>query len=411
MQGQHYDSLLVATPDEPTDVDSLIEALRERVRERRASGLYPEGLEHDLDSHFRRISTHRPATYELERLHEKHAALHRFAGFTPARIEVTSHVPGGSAMHALVGKVVSRQVAGVLAQMQEFALQVRDFLDELMVFVQHPHGHAHPDLLGQIEAILDRLTSYERTPDSDAPLALRELNRRIDELVARLEKREFRPWYSNERFEDEFRGTSDEIRERYADLASRFDGVTPVVDLGCGRGEFLELLAARGVEARGVEIDPRLVKSLLARGLDVDHADAVGWLRRAEDASLGGIALIQVIEHLSPQEVVDLVALAHRKVRSGGRVLVETLNPQSLYIYARAFYADPTHDNPVHPAYLEFLFREAGFSNVHIEWRSEPQNGERLRPIEGADDELNENIARLNTLLFGPQDYALVAVR
>src|SRR5687768_589791 len=107
--------------EERPDLDALIEQLRDKVRERRASGLYPEGLEHDLDSHFRRISAHRPAMYDPEPLHEKHAALHSFEGFTPARIDVASHVPGGSALHATVARIVSRQIAGVLAQMQDFA--------------------------------------------------------------------------------------------------------------------------------------------------------------------------------------------------------------------------------------------------------------------------------------------------
>ena len=81
---------------------------------------------------------------------------------------------------------------------------------------------------------------------------------------------------------------------------------------------------------------------------------------------LGGLTLLQVIEHLEPQEALDLVPLAARKVRPGGKVIVETANPQSVYALARSFHVDPTHVRPMHPAYLEFLFREAGFAEVEL---------------------------------------------
>ncbi len=98
--------------------------------------------------------------------------------------------------------------------------------------------------------------------------------------------------------------------------------------------------------------------------------------------------------------------------------MVETLNPQSLYIFARAFYADPTHDTPVHPAYLQFVLEQAGFSQIGIEWRSPPPTEERLRPLTVVDgpgddlvEQLNANLERVNAILFGPQDYAIIATR
>jgi len=90
------------------------------------------------------------------------------------------------------------------------------------------------------------------------------------------------------------------------------------------------------------------------------------------------------------------------------------VNPQSLYVFARSFYLDPTHVRPVHPAYLEFLFREAGFETVELDWRYPPREREVLKEIPGDDDatrQMNANIANLNALLFAPQDYALIATR
>jgi O-antigen chain-terminating methyltransferase len=112
--------------------------------------------------------------------------------------------------------------------------------------------------------------------------------------------------------------------------------------------------------------------------------------------------------------VIDLVALAADKVRPGGRVFLETVNPQSLYVFAHAFYLDPTHVRPVHPAYLAFLFREAGFAAVDIEWRSPPPPDDVLEEVRSEHTlpgAINANVKRLNQLLFAPQDYLLAAVR
>ena len=151
-----------------------------------------------------------------------------------------------------------------------------------------------------------------------------------------------------------------------------------MVDLGFGRGEFMELLTELGVTARGVEPDPQLVTSARGRGLDVEQGLAVEYLRGLEPGSLGGIVMIQVIEHLSPQHVIDFVGLAAEKLRPGGKVVLETVNPASLYTYARAFWVDPDHVRPVHPNFLEFLFREAEFAKLSIEYRSPVADSERL---------------------------------
>jgi SAM-dependent methyltransferase len=224
----------------------------------------------------------------------------------------------------------------------------------------------------------------------------------------------FQPWYSSERFEEAFRGSREEMQKRYCDLAERLVGFDPVLDVGCGRGEFLELLVGSGVDAQGVDIDGELVKSAADRGLSVEEEDALRYLRSLDDKALGGMSLIQVIEHFSAQEVVDFVALAADKVRPGGKVFVETVNPQSLYVFAHALFLDPTHMRPVHPAYLAFLFREAGFAAVDIEWRSPPPSDDVLEqaPGEGPIATVhNENVRRLNELLFAPQDYLIVAAR
>jgi O-antigen chain-terminating methyltransferase len=221
-------------------------------------------------------------------------------------------------------------------------------------------------------------------------------------------------WYGQDHFTAFFRGGSDDLRSRYAELAEQLIGCDPVVDLGFGRGEFMELLTELGVRVRGVEPDAQLVTSARGRGLEVEQGFAIEYLRRVEPASLGGIVMIQVIEHLSPQHVIDFVELAAEKLRPGGKVVIETINPSSLYTYARAFWLDPDHVRPVHPNFLEFLFREAEFAKIAIEYRSPVADAERLVPVPGDDPQtllINENFARIGSLLFGDQDYAVIATR
>jgi len=395
-----------ASGDAPT-VEELIDVLRERVAKRRAQGDYPENLEDDLDSHFRRIALRPPdESYDFQGLRSRlHAATPSFS-FSERRIDLGSRAPGGSQLHQSIAKVVGRQTQGVLAQMQVFADAVRELLFEFVDAIEAPQSHQHTDLMGRLDAVFERLASYERTP-SDPVLAQADIRKRLDALEAAEERRAFRPWYSSDRFEEEFRGERDELLQRYETLAARFDGCEPVVDLGCGRGEFLDLLSAAGVPARGVDIDPELVQKGRKRGVAMEQGDAVAWLRAAPERSLGGIAMIQVIEHLSPQDVVDVIALSAKRLKAGGRLIVETVNPQSLYVFAHAFYLDPTHHAPVHPSYLLFLCREAGFTHVEIEWRSPPPADDVLESpgsVEG-----DANVARLNQLLFAPQDYAIIA--
>lgn len=393
------------------DVDALIERLRANVAERRAKGHYPPGLEAELDDHFRRIVAHRAdAPFDMTLLRKHLAGVASTSHFGRHRIAMSTDIPGGDRLHRAVGKVVSRQVDGILQQVQEFATEVRGLLEALVAVVEDPGNHQHPGLVSQIDAVLDRLAAYERSP-LDSEVAVRDLRARTEALEDAERRRQFQPTYGNERFEDKFRGPRDDVIERYRDLASLFRDCAPVVDIGCGRAEFLELLGQVPVEAWGVEIDPALVKAGLDAGLDVRLGDALSELAGASDDSLGGIALMQVIEHLTAQEVVDLVALAAAKVRRGGKVIIETVNPQSLYVYAHAFYLDPTHGTPVHPAYLKFLFEEHGFHEVELRWRSPVPDGDLLEVPPGASDVEADNARRINELVFAPQDYAVIATR
>lgn len=392
------------------DVEALLEELRLTVEARRQEGFYPAGLEDDLAAHFRRIVRQR-VTPDLSRLDAAMARLRAVPGLSAERIPVESGVPGGAALHKTLARLVSRQTQGVLEQVEDLAAVLRSVADELSWAVRQASTHVHADLIGQIDALQERLSALERQPldDPSPAAALAELSRRLERLESMEAARRFRPPYAASEFESAFRGDEGEIKDRYRDLARRLEGCGPVLDIGCGRGEFMELLGEIGVDARGVELDPELAAAGQARGLDISTGDGLALLAEVPDGSLGGLVLVQVVEHLSQNQITQLVSLAADKIRPGGRAVIETVNPQSLYVFARAFYLDPTHSRPVHPSYLTFLFKRAGFQGLDIDWRSEPSIQESLQPVglEGVD----ENFSRINQILFGPQDYALIATR
>jgi O-antigen chain-terminating methyltransferase len=372
------------------------------VATRRESGEYPAGLEEEMTAHFRRILHLRRG---LQKPTDVDGALRAVAQALPmeaVRIPAASGLPGGEVFHKTVARLVRRQTEGALQQVQGFARPVQAALEALAAAVEELNRTIHVDLARSLDAIYERQAAQER-----AMTAAGITDRRVRAPG-------FQPWYSSERFEEAFRGTREEMFERYSDLAERLVDSSPVLDVGCGRGEFIELLARAGVEARGVDIDGELVKSAVELGLRVEEDEALRYLRELDNESLGGIVLIQVIEHFSAQEIVDFVALAADKIRPGGKVFVETVNPQSLYVFAHAMYLDPTHTRPVHPAYLAFLFREAGFASVDIEWRSPPPGDDALESVPGDASGAavqNENVRRLNELLFAPQDYLIAATR
>ena len=215
---------------------------------------------------------------------------------------------------------------------------------------------------------------------------------------------------------DSFRGSEAELRERQRRHVRHFEGRRDVLDLGCGRGEFLELLGAARVPARGVDLDAAMVARCRGRGLDAVRADALAHLEQQTEGSLGGIFAAQLVEHLTTARLTALLALAHSRLRSGGVLVIESRNPQSLTALA-SFHLDPTRVRAVHPLALEWIVNSLGFKAVELEY-GEPAAPERaLRPFPAAPapaDEVaawNEGAAHANDLLFGPQEYAIVARR
>jgi O-antigen chain-terminating methyltransferase len=215
-------------------------------------------------------------------------------------------------------------------------------------------------------------------------------------------------------FEERFRGSEADLKERQSAYVEYFKGADPVLDIGCGRGEFLELLREAGIKAKGVDLDLDMVLFCQEKELDVMREDAYAYLESLPDESLGGLFAAQVVEHLKPSRVIELVNLCHRKLQSGAVMIFETPNPVCLAVFARSFYMDFSHIRPIHPEAMKFLFESTGFQDVQLKFSSPVEPSMRIPPLSDVAanaktvEEFNRGIERLNDLLYGFQEYAAI---
>lgn len=209
-------------------------------------------------------------------------------------------------------------------------------------------------------------------------------------------------------FESRFRGSPDAIRKKQQRYLEYFIGKENVLDFGCGRGEFLSLLSESGVDAIGVDVMDENVIYCNDMGYNARCEDGFEYLDSCEDGSLGGIFAAQVIEHLTNDELLRLIATAYRKLRSGGSLVLETLNPRCLMIFAESFYLDLSHIRPIHPETLRFLAESEGFADVRIDYFTPSDESVRM-PFLPDFAQADRAISTINDLLFGNREYALIA--
>ena len=279
-------------------------------------------------------------------------------------------------------------------------------------------------LAGQVRALQEEVDTDGRDVDSfraSVNLLLAEARARLQQppdpeavrhLVERVEQR-LSPLYAE--FEQAFRGSRDEIMARQADylddvLPLRATGL-PVLDVGCGRAEWLELLGRHGIPAYGLDANESFVELGRLRGLDVRAGDWSAHLQGLPQGSLAGVTAFHFVEHVDLDAAVDLVDGALRALVPGGVLILETPNPTSLVVGAASFYVDPTHRRPVHPHFLKFLATARGFVDAEIRFfRPADDRALAVPKVDGdTDGSLQRMVEDLNGLLFGPQDFAVVA--
>ena len=218
-------------------------------------------------------------------------------------------------------------------------------------------------------------------------------------------------------FEDQFRGSQEDIRQRVSEYLDIFQGASDVLDIGCGRGEFLSLLREHGVRARGIDVNGAMVDVCRQQGLDVVEADALGYLRSQPDGSLGGIFAAQVIEHLEPRYLTSLLDAAFDKLRPGAPIVLETINPACWFAFFESYLRDITHVRAIHPDTIKYLLIATGFQHADIRYRAPYPEHEKLQPLApqaslgDSVETLNANVEKINRLLFTWLDYAAIARR
>ena len=221
-------------------------------------------------------------------------------------------------------------------------------------------------------------------------------------------------------FEGLFRGREDDIGDRLVPYLPILEGRGKVIDLGCGRGEALEVLSRRGIPCAGVDSNSEMVDLCRDKGLEAETGDLFDFLARQPEGSLGAVVSFHVIEHLPADALEGLVRRAWLALKPGGVLILETPSPLSLVVAARNFWLDPTHLRPVHPESLKAIYGIAGFDPVERLDLQPFAAEERLPDIEGSDlapelqplvDRVNRLRDALDRLLFGFQDFGLVGYK
>ena len=199
-------------------------------------------------------------------------------------------------------------------------------------------------------------------------------------------------------FSTRFRGSAEHVKSGQQFYAERFRGAREVIDLGCGNGEFLEVMHGAQIAARGVDASAESVAACKSRSLEAEQADMFQWLADQPDKSLGGIFCSQVVEHLPPARVSELVHLCAAKLERNALLVFETPNPECLAIFATHFYLDPTHTRPVPHPLLAFYLQESGMGAIEVVKRF---------PAADSWPELNQLPPEVRDRFFGGLDYAI----
>jgi SAM-dependent methyltransferase/glycosyltransferase involved in cell wall biosynthesis len=353
------------------DLDEAARLLREvfdRPDEARERGLRGQEAVETRQSLERAASFLTERVPQLDRLGQERAARQTPAGLAARFLAEGPSVPWDGPSRAGRLGILWRRI--LLRLLRPYLVRQRE-LENILV-----------SGLSEVERSRDRLEDAVRTLQGlleqvggrvgDLSEASDQLNSRLDELNGKLYARPYvsetaaaEPSSAYADFEEVFRGSEERVRGLLGPYVELLREHAPVLDVGCGRGELLQLLAGAGVDARGIDIDPGMVERARARGLPVEQGDALSYLEDQPEGALGAVVAVQVIEHLSYEDLLRLFELSRRALMPGGVLVVETINPHSLPAF-KTFWVDPTHRAPIFPEVAHALALIHGFGEARI---------------------------------------------
>lgn len=422
--------------DGKVNKQEIVNRLVDNIRKRRSSGAYTKSDEQLINSEAMQADTRDDSIKaEIDKL-ERHKDITNYS------YHITSHrrLIGAALARArrVVNGEVKRYMDPTVNLQREFNSQVIGALRSLVKYVDSSDERLESELKAYVDSSLNLYVNES-------------VNRKVNEAIVAMNRDiESKIWLSNvlsgyslrerqacERPPQinsqityssfceelgkgwvEISGPGAWVPNVFQDSVAIFLGASNVVDIGCGEGNFLELMQNNGVKCYGIEIVDEYVRLGQSKGLDIRKADAASHLRSIPDASLGGIFMSQVIEHLTTDEIVELLQLCHLKLRPGANLILTTPNVFNVLVSSNLFYMDPTHKTHVHPSLLKFLLRTSGFKDIEDRFYQQMADDQKLKPIDlsklkldngqlQAMKVMNQNIDRLNDLLFGFRDYAV----
>lgn len=205
-------------------------------------------------------------------------------------------------------------------------------------------------------------------------------------------------------FEDKFRGTEKDIKSRVSEYKSLFDSLPaniknrPIIDLGCGRGEFLSFAKDNGLNAVGVDMNHDMVNRAKSLGFNVIETDATSYITNQNTNSIAAITGFHIVEHIPFDSLMRLFEECYRVLSPEGFVLFETPNPKNLITGASNFYIDPSHTKPIPPELLSFALESVGFKTEIIS----------KHPAKEHVEHNDKDVAAMMQIIYGPQDYAVL---
>jgi len=217
-------------------------------------------------------------------------------------------------------------------------------------------------------------------------------------------------------FSERFRGSWEVIQSRlevYLPDLGKVSALGPVCDIGCGRGELLDLLRTAGITSYGIDTDSDFVEQCDSRKLDARHEDALQHLETVKEGSLGAITMMHVVEHLPVGVLLEFLRLSFRALAPGGLIIMETPNGSNVLVGSNNFYLDPTHIRPVPAEFLQFVSETSGFVDSRIVLHRRVRDRFVVNPHTGEawSREVHQALSMVEDTLLGAEDYAVVARR